>query len=73
MPASPKDELANGVEGAVKDAEAAVDVTELVEELKEGEADDPNVSLSPVINPKDARTRRKRKSMCLSGRKVKSN
>ena len=73
MPASPKEEV-NGVEGAVKDAESAVDVTELVEELKEGEADDPNVSgPSLVINLKDARTRRKRKSICLSGWKVKYN
>jgi hypothetical protein len=54
MPASPKD---NGGEG-VEEAKAAVDVEELVGELKEGTEDDPDVSellLSSTIQ----RTRRR--------------
>jgi hypothetical protein len=65
MPASPKD---NGGEG-VEEAKAAVDVEELVGELKEGTEDDPDVSdlLLPtlVVIPKDAKTRREGKSILV--------
>ena len=42
MPTSPKEE--ESIQQAVKDGEDAVDVKELVEELNEGEENDPEVS-----------------------------
>jgi len=42
MPTSPKEE--ESIQQVVKDGEDAVDVKELVEELNEGEENDPEVS-----------------------------